>query len=1039
MDTISPLRAAQPSRRVFRLVLGCIVAAAVLLRLWDLGTPQLWEDDYLNLDRAMLDPARLVEVQLYQGPADTVFDFQPPLSYLLTHLALGVSQTVLAARMPSLVCGVLSILGLGLLGAACAGRRAGLAAAALCAGALFHVELSRAIKLYAVFFCALVYSLYFLVRVVSPGRRPRHLAGYAAASAAMLWSGYQGVPVMAAQGLGLGLLFFTRQGIFHGNDRTARLGWTAAAMAVPVILWLPIAPGLFFVNAFLKNPGINPWDGLGPDFFASVLAGFFYLNFEPAAVTVPAIGVLLALGLAAAWNGPTLLVVLAGLVPGLAILSSQSDLRPLANWRHLIALLPAVSILCGSGAAGIAGLLCRRLPRAARTPAALLLTAGACSLILAPPLTRLGDFYQRTLTNDRDLFRHLSRAPGPEASLAFTGYQRNAKAFAARWHLPEQAAPPGAFAAPGYGRVRIVDLFWGDSPRRRAKPHGALQASWGAGGLNTRIALAGLPSRAPLLLAPDASGRAGYADDFRDWRAYRDAFALDNCTVDSEVGLLRPTRFENPATAVWRFDLPPASPPATVRARITAALYKRHPTRPADSVLTVSASADGRTYSPVASLGHADFLDDQGNPRLQPRQTIEELPFYSGRCREASVEIDLTPFVAGGTVLLRVTNTPGRQEGYLTLAGLEVTAAGLATTPPVDPLAFYAANLARNCRAPAYRPGTALLGPAAYVFAAPAHPELARVLPGGEVIGTPQSLAAFEAAHPGLAAAYSLPDAAGTAAVVVHDPALAPDGGGVALSDTSPRVRLDRPGRTPEPVRSLTLAGRINAPVLTLEGTRIPVPVSAPPGSVLRLTPGGSGVLTFSPDFDPPDFTDGANARFQNMAAATSYPDYAGGVTCQPHTDCRFEYVFVSAFPMTELRIMAYPRLYGDAGGQGACRVAYAAGERDFETVLDVRNDRDGQWSPLFTRRFVRVALPRPTTRVTVRFTLLANATAEFWSPVRPVDRMVIEAGLDARSLAPFTVPAGLSELALGGEPGNALRVWFGSQPPGLERVWPGQ
>lgn len=1038
MNTPAPLRSVEPSRRVFWLVLGGILVAALTLRLWGIDTPQLWEDDALNLDRALLEPARLLAVQLYQGPADTIFDFQPPLSYLLTHLALAVSDTVLAARTPSLAAGVLSVLGIGLLGAACAGRRAGLAAAALYAGALFHVELSRAIKLYALFDCALVYSLYFLVRALGPGGRMIHLACYAVVTAAMLWAGHQGVPVLAAQGLGLILLFFARKSLFAGPGRTARLAWILAAMALAVVLWLPVAPGLLSINAFLKNPAVNPWQGFNPGFIGEVLGGFFYLNFEPSALAVPTLLVLMLLGLPAAASAPTLLVFLAGAVPCVAILTSQSDLRPIVTWRHLIAFLPTVCILAGSGAASLSGWASRALPGRVRPAAALLLAGAACALLLTPPLGRLEEFYQRTLTNDRDLLRYLSRTPGPEAALALTGYQRNAKSFAARWHLPDQVAAPGDFAAPGYQRVRVVDHFWGDSKRRRAMPPGMPLASWDAGGLNTRLALAGLPSRAPLLLSPEASGRAGYADDFRDWRAYRDAYALDNFTVDAEVNLLRPTRFEQPAAAVWRFDLPPGSSRAAVVAHITAALYKRHPAMPADSVLAISASGDGTTFTTLARLGHADFLDADGQPRLRPRRFFEEVPFYNGACREATATVDLTPFCAGGSVWLRVAYAPGTREGFLTLAGVEVAADGLAAAPPVDPLAFYAANLARNCRAPAFSPETTLLGRAAYVFAAPAHPELAGVLAGGEVIGTPRDLAAFAAAHPGLEPAYVLPDSAGRPAVVVHDPALA-GGGGLALSDAAPEARVDRAGDAPQEVRSLTLAGRINAPVLHLGGQRVAVPVSAPPGTILRLTPGGAGILSFRPDFDPPDFTDGPNAHFQNMAASTSYPAYAGGVTCQPDTDCRFEYVFVSAFPITELRLLAYPRLYGDAGGQGACTAAYSTDGRTFETVFDVRNDQAGQWSPMFARQFARVRLPRPATHVTVRFSLRANATAEFWSPARPVDHMAVEALLDARSLPAFSLPAGQSLVTLTGEPGNEVRVWFGSREPGLERVWPGE
>jgi 4-amino-4-deoxy-L-arabinose transferase-like glycosyltransferase len=1030
---------AEPSRRTFWLLLAAIVLLGAGLRLWDIGTPQLWEDDYLNLSRAALPAGQLIAVQQYLGPADTTYDLQPPLVFLLQKAALALCDSVLAARAVSLAAGVASILGMGLLGAACAGRRAGLCAAALCAGALFHLDISRSIKLYGPFSCFLVFSLLLLHTALSrPGRALAALGGYAAVTAAMLWTGHQGVPVLAAQGLGVAGLFLARKAPFDGTDRLRRLLPIAWAMAVAVAVWLPIAAGPFVLQDFLANPSISPLAGLDAAFFADVLAGFFYLNYAASPVFAAALAALAVLGLMASRNAAGLLVLLAAAVPAAVVLTSQSDLRPLANWRHLITALPALCVFAGAGITRLGALVSRPLPGRLAPAASTLLAVAVVAGLLYPPLSRLGDYYQRSLTNDRDLFRFLDRTPGPKAALAFTGYQRNARAFAARWHLGETVAGPGNFDRPGYRRLRLVDQFIAPSPRLRAKPEGALLASWRFGASQSRIALAGLPSRAPLLLVPDAAGQAAYHDDFRDWRAYRDTFAMENAVVDTEVGVLRPERASRPATVVWRFDVPPGSVAPAVTAAIEAALYKRHPTLPADSRLTIEASPDGTAFTPLAVLGHDDFLLPDGSPRRQGRRFYEELPFYRSEARQAQSQVDLTPFCAGGSVWLRVGYTPGTREGFLTLAGVTVTARGLAPVPDHG-LAFYAANLARNCASPAYRPDTSLLGAAAYVFAAPNHPELAGTLPGGSTVNGPDALAAVQAAQPGLEPAFILPDAAGTAAVTVYDPALGPDRGGVPLSGAAPRREVFLPGPSPLDAACLTLAGRINAPELALGRDRVAVPVAAPAGSVLRLCPGGQGLLSLTPDFDPPDFTDQPNAHSRNMDVSDSYPEYAGGVRCRPGTDCWFEYVFVSAFPVTELRLMAYPRLYGDAAGKRACSVAYAADGGPLTTVITARPDGPEQWTPLFARRFARVVLAKPANHVTVRFSLTADVAAEFWSPERPIDRMAIEAVLDARTFAPFALPPGASSLSLSGQPDNALLVWFSDRPAGRLRVWPGE
>ncbi len=1029
---------AEPSRRMFWTLLLAVLALAAGLRLWQLDTPQLWEDDYLNLSRAALPASTIIAVQQQLGPADTIYDLQPPLQFLIVRAALAVHDSVLAARLPALAAGLASILGLALLGAACAGRRAGLIAALLCAGTLFHIDISRAIKLYAPFFCFFVFSMLLLTRALAATRRRLLLlAGYAAVTGAMLWAGYQGAPILAAQGLWVAALFLGRKPPFDGPDRLPRLLPVALAMALATAAWLPIARGPFILQSFLANPQASLTSGLTLGFFADILGGFFHTSYPVSSVTVAGVAVLAALGLITCRNATTLLLVLCAAVPAATILTSKSDLRELVNWRHLIAALPAVTILAGAGASRLGGLFVRALPARLAPAGALLVAGGLAGLVLTGPLSQLGEYARRTLTNDRDFFRYVSRAPGPEAALAFTGWQRNARAFAARWHLGDEAAGPGDFDRPGYRRLRLADQIFAPSQRLRAAPEGTLLASWSAAGLQSRLALAGFPSRAPLLLVPNTSGAAGYSDDFRDHKAYRDAYALKNMVADAEVSLLRPVRSSQPAAAIWRFDLPPGSPAPKVTAAVEAALYKRHPSLPADSRLVIEASADGATFTPLATLGHDDFLLPDGTPRLEKRRFYEEVPFYQGVVRTARAEVDLTPFLAAGSVRLRVRYLPGTSEGLLALAGIAVTGTGLAPVPDGG-LSFYAANLARNCASPAYAPGVTLLGPRAMVFAAPDQAALAGELPGGATVNPPEALAAYDAANPNTPPAYILPDAAGKPALVVADPALGPGHGGAPLSDAAPRTGLDLAGDAPLTVRTLTLAGRLSAPVLTLGETRVPIPIAAPDGTVARLTPGGLGLLSFTPDFDPPDFTDRPTAHSLNMEASDSYPGYAGGVRCRAGTDCWFEYVFVSAFPVTELRVMAYPRLYGDPGTKRQCTVTYAADGGPPTTMLTAQAEHEGRWNRMFDRRFARVVLPKPATQVVVRFTLVAEPSAEFWSPTRPIDRMAVEAVLDARNLPPLAVPPGRSELTLSGGAGNDFRVWFSGRALGKERVWPG-
>lgn len=201
----------------------------------------------------------------------------------------------------------------------------------------------------------------------------------------------------------------------------------------------------------------------------------------------------------------TLLLVLCAAVPAAAILTSKSDLRELVNWRHLIAALPVVTILAGAGASP--GRRFRPRPASRRPRPQRSSWPGLWPASSWPDRCRsLGEYARRTLTNDRDFFRSVSRAPDPGRPGLHRLARRNARAFAARWHLGDAMAGPGDFDRPGYRRVRFADQIFAPSQRLRAAPEGALLASWSAAGPQSRLALAGFPGHAPLLLVPDPSG-----------------------------------------------------------------------------------------------------------------------------------------------------------------------------------------------------------------------------------------------------------------------------------------------------------------------------------------------------------------------------------------------------------------------------------------------------------------------------------------------------------------------------------------------------
>ncbi|WP_428567105.1 MAG: glycosyltransferase family 39 protein [Solidesulfovibrio sp. DCME] len=998
------------------------LAALVATRLWRLDGPSLWEDDYLNLDRALMPLADMFAVQKFQGPADTIFDFQPPLTYALQHLALAVDGGSLAARLPSVVAGLFLPVALGLLGRRLFDRETGLACLMLGTFLLFPIRYAQAIKFYAVFLCLAVTSMWLLVRAVARNDRTSW-AAYALAAIGMGYAGYQGFPTLAVQAIYAVAVIAAATRQAAPGERRTRLRRAVVTLGCVGLALTPWLEAVVFVQAFLREPAMDVWSGIDARFFADILAAFVAGGAGSAsgwlAAWVVAAGLGTAVALGRRQYGAVGLLGLWFVVMAVVLIGSKSHLRSMLGPRHFAPAFPVLVLLAAHGLVAVArwaGRLAGGL-RGGRIAGPAVAAAGG--LVLSwPSLAAYPAYYSRTMSLDREFFQWLDRAGGPTDALEFHGYKRNTKRFAARWYLPGRFAEAGTFDGPGYRRILDIDSVYSDAAAARPRLPGLALKEFDALFTTTRVSLAPAASRAPLVLDPGPDGAFRYDDDFRGRNFYTDAFAARNMTLDTELGLLRPARYSRPAEAVWAFEAAPGQEASDIRLTVAAALFKRHPSLSADSTLTVAASADGHDWTPLGVIGQEAFPLADGQPVTVPKAFFEEIDFYHGRCREARLEYAVPGrLAAGGRLYVRLGYRPGHVEGFLNIAGLELTAAvrSLGPAGPADtPLARQAGHLLANVRAVPWLEAADGREEGLFAFAAPGFLDL---LAAGLPLGSPEAGKRFLARHPGIEPAAVLEGRDGRPALRLYDTTLATQG--VRLDAASPGKRLrGLPPGDAGPV-SLRLRGDIRGPVLRLGDRELSLPVLAPPGSVLTVTPGATGRLSFVPDWTDVPRAEEAMSYAQDLARSKRL---RGELTCRGEGGCTFTYTFVSALPMTEVRLKAFPQVYANPCRkcpENAARVlASTDGGASWRTLVDETGGEPCSWTPAGQYVVKRLRLDTPATSLLLAFHLGRGEQAGFLSPSWNVDGMYVEADLDARALPPLRLPGGAVDVSLA-DPGE--------------------
>jgi len=375
------------THRTALLVLTGAILVGLALRL---AVPRgIWLDEAISIHQARLSLHGLLR-NLYYG------DRQPPLYHLTLWLAIkAFGHGEFAVRLPSLIAGTLVIPALYELGRELYDRRTGATAATFAAVSPLLVWYSQEVRMYM--FAALfgVLALLTQLRAIRDGTI-LNWAAYVLATAALLWSHYFGLLLIAVQQLlFIGVIIHRRRSGEPVRPLALGFAYSAAVLAMQLAVLLTFAVHQYQSTTGAAGSPSGTYDYLS---FYSVLSNMAWAlwGYQPNTTTVLLaamwplflLGSLVLLGRGGSRQTMSLAAAAIALVVALIVVSSFD--RSLFEVRNFLILVPLVLLLV---ARLITGWISKPRPRLLATGAVLLtLAIGLADEQLNKNNPRLFDF-----------------------------------------------------------------------------------------------------------------------------------------------------------------------------------------------------------------------------------------------------------------------------------------------------------------------------------------------------------------------------------------------------------------------------------------------------------------------------------------------------------------------------------------------------------------------------------------------------------------------------------------------------------------------
>lgn len=991
--------------RVHLFFLLAVTALGFGLRLAHLSEPSLWWDEFITLGVAKLDFSRMAHILSTVGPSDIGCELFPPLYHSLVRLCLGVGESDAAVRLPSVIFGTLTIPAVYFLGRTLFSKNAGLFAAAFCAVSAYHLNYSRELRPYSLYLFLAILSMAFFYRAFKENHL-RDWAAYILSTIAMFYTAYTATTIVMAQGLfvalSLGLGLIRRE---TGVREAIRKGLPfALALGCLALLYLPWIGAYRTVYMLLRDPNASP--SIPLEFIISSLQEFAAYSFVTPEKPWMLFTGLAIFGALAAFpekkREQLALIALWAFVPVAAFLTAKTVLT--LSSRYFFNVFFFMLITAGFGL----DVLTTRLFSALRAKSAASRLPGVlaglllCLVVNLPNIRSLPDFYKREASYNKELASFLLWGKNNIDYLAFTT-SRNQKLIA-DWYVGDGFKRLSGFADRAYKRAYLL------GPAEWTPNAGEITPLFVTRIMDASVHACGLPNRAPIALYPGKNGTFVYKDDYRSLNFYADAYAAKNMAPDLQGNALVHYDYDKPASTLYKFTLPEGLAAKNVRLTLRMKMIRIENTT-SDSRVTIQVGDIEDGLRGLEEITYASYLDEKGE---LPPPNVEKKFFL-----ERTYPLDAA-FVASRDLFIRIHYAPVMTNGVIELESLELAADLTGEPTQQDPAAAAFANVAANTAIMPWTPGVAAINSTAlYAFRL----KDAHAPESGDAPQSAGDHAAFLEDHPGARPVLTLPGADGEPAIALYDPALTAPGVALRPGETA-RLML---GAAPFTAKSMKLSGAMDRPALTMGGQTLTIPILAPSDSTVALNAGSDGLLRISPAFVSDASLTAALPLGENMRKNEG----EDCVSCKENSPCFAAIPISSDYPIRQLRIEYYPRVFSDLERTNILRLSYSLDGKAFTPLDALQSSGSLLWEGLMVRRVALADFTTPVHNLFIRFDLSGQG-AQLWSRIDT--RMTIEATLDASHVPPLTLHSRRVNATLSGNAGAPLDLILLPEPVDLRQ-----
>lgn len=239
-----------------KMILLLLFIIGTFLRIYHLGFQSMWGDEIGLAIIAQKDILTILKT----------YDTNPPLSFLITHFFMKISNSDFVLRLPAAIFGISSIYVIYTLAKSFFNKNVGLLSAFLLTISVYHINYSQDIKGYAGFLFFSLVSLYFLLKLIeNPSKR--FLMGFILVNILNLYTHYFAIFVITIEIIIFIVFILDKR---NSNNFKKLILFFFINILIIGIFFIPILQG--FKGAITEVIGVKPNFNLG--FFKNLICRY---------------------------------------------------------------------------------------------------------------------------------------------------------------------------------------------------------------------------------------------------------------------------------------------------------------------------------------------------------------------------------------------------------------------------------------------------------------------------------------------------------------------------------------------------------------------------------------------------------------------------------------------------------------------------------------------------------------------------------------------------------------------------------------------